>query len=246
MGLKKRLLSWANRLLAPFRVSLVSRWGLFENYIPLSRTEQDARKAGMSIGDYIDSKNNYLGATQETIDRVASFGVFDQPIIRVCEIGPGSGRYLEKIKVRCQPSSYEIYETAVDWRQRLVRLYGVTAWDANGSSLAQTPDRSVDLVHAHRVFEGLPVLTCLEYFSEAARVIRPGGWFFFDVLTEECLTSDLTKSWIDSGWRWIVSMFPKQFLVDRMKEEGLKFIGSFVLPMKPGVGEYLIFQKRGV
>ena len=242
MAIKKKALAWVNRLLAPFGVSLVGRWGIFANYIPLSQTERRARRAGMSIGEYIDWKNNYPGATQETIDRLAAFGVFDQRVGSVCEIGPGSGRYLEKIVGRCHPDSYEIYETASEWRDRLVRLHGVTARETDGLSLAQTNDHSVDLVHAHRVFEGLPVLTCLRYFEEAARVVRPGGWVFFDALTEECLTPELRKSWIASGWSWVVSMFPKQFLVEMMRGLGLSFVGSFTVPMRPGLSEYMIFR----
>jgi SAM-dependent methyltransferase len=243
MGQRKALLKLVNRLLAPLGASVVGRWVMFSNYIPLAQTEREARRAGMSIGDYIDTKNNYPGATKETIDRVATFGVFERPVSRICEIGPGSGRYLEKVKERCPGALYEIYETADDWKRRLVRQYGVTARETDGRTLAQTPDGAVDIIHAHRVFEGLPVMTCLQYFEEAGRVMRPGGWFFFDVLTEECLTPELTRSWIDSGWNWIVSMFPKRFLVERMKQLGLDCRGSFILPMRPGVGEYMIFQK---
>jgi hypothetical protein len=243
MEFRKPALRWADRLVNSLGLSLVRRWGLFSHYIPLRKTLRGARKAKMSVGEYIDWKNNYPGATQETIDRVAAFGVFDQPIQRVCEIGPGSGRYLEKVMARCHPDSYEIYETAVPWKRRLVQLYGVRAQNTDGVSLSSTPDCSVDLVHGHRVFEGLPVITCLRYFAEAARVVRPGGWLVFDVLTEACLTPEMTNNWVTSGSNWIVSMFPKQFLIDLMKGDGLAYVGSFILPMRPALSEYLIFRK---
>jgi len=31
----------------------------------------------------------------------------------------------------------------------------------------------------------------------------------------------------------IVTMFPKQFVIERMKENGLAFIGGFIVPMRP-------------
>jgi len=43
-------------------------------------------------------------------------------------------------------------------------------------------------------------VTALGYFQEAARVLREGGWLFFDVLTEACLTPETTKRWLESGW----------------------------------------------
>jgi hypothetical protein len=69
-----------------------------ENFIPIEQTLREASRAGLSVGDYIDSvMNNTPGATQLTIDGMHRLGVFDQKIDTICEIGPGSGRYLEKI-----------------------------------------------------------------------------------------------------------------------------------------------------
>jgi len=39
-------------------------------------------------------------------------GVFDGEIERVCEIGPGTGRYLDKVLKLAKPTYCEIYETA--------------------------------------------------------------------------------------------------------------------------------------
>src|SRR5574339_170138 len=82
-----------------------------QNYINLRKTLLDAGAAGLSLGDYIDITFNVPGATQATIENMAGLGIFQQTVERVCEIGPGSGRYLEKIISICHPQYYEIYET---------------------------------------------------------------------------------------------------------------------------------------
>jgi hypothetical protein len=78
----------------------------YRDYIPLKETIEAASKAGMSVGDYIDFRHNVPGSTQNTIDKLKDLGVFQTEINRVCEIGPGSGRYLEKILAICKPDYY--------------------------------------------------------------------------------------------------------------------------------------------
>ena len=93
----------------------------FKFYIPFQKTLVDAKKCGLSVGDYIEMKYNVPGTPQYTIDQMTELGVFDSPIKHICEIGPGSGRYLEKVMKVCSPDSYEIYETAGDWKERLIK-----------------------------------------------------------------------------------------------------------------------------
>ena len=107
-SLAKRALNWAA---APLGVKIVSThdWSNTRNFIPFEITIKAAQGAGLSIGDYIDSViNNIPGATQATIDGMSRLGVFSGQIAKVVEIGPGSGRYLEKTIEACSPSQYEI------------------------------------------------------------------------------------------------------------------------------------------
>ena len=63
-----------------------------------------------------------------------------------------SGRYLAKTMRRCSPCSYEIYETAPDWRAWLTRTYGVVAHVPDLRTMSDTPSLSVDLAQARKVF----------------------------------------------------------------------------------------------
>ncbi len=155
----------------------------FRDYIPFAETLAGAQSKGLSVGDYIDETFGRAGVTKETIDHLVRSGVLHSGVRRVCEIGPGSGRYLALVTQTCSPDRYEIYETAVQWRDYLVRQYSVLAQPSDGSSLSATPDRSVDLVHAHKVFPGLPFLVAQRYFREMARVATIGGRVVFDAPT---------------------------------------------------------------
>jgi hypothetical protein len=86
------------------------------SYQPLKQTLKMAKKEGLSVGDYLDKKFQLPGVTQSTVDQMASFGILNKDIKRVCEIGPGSGRYLEKVQRLCSPDSYEVYETTPNGR----------------------------------------------------------------------------------------------------------------------------------
>jgi hypothetical protein len=119
----------------------------------------------------------------------------------VVEIGPGTGRYLEKMLRAGHPSRYKIYETAGPWSAYLVKKYNATLQPTDGYSLSGTADGSADWVHAHKVFSTVPFMVTCCYWHEMARVIRPGGWAGFDVLTERCLSAEALQTWARSGVR---------------------------------------------
>ncbi len=233
-----------NGVLALLDLELIRRSGDASNYIPFRKTIADAKRSGMNVGDYVDSRFNVPGSTKLTIDRMAQSGVFRDPVRRVVEIGPGTGRYLEKVLEQCKPESYEIYETASDWRKRLQQLYPVIAHVPDGRTLGSTPDDSIDLVHAHKVFSSLQVSTVCRYLEEMARVSAPNGWVVFDVLTEECLTMDELKKWYANGASYANSMLPRRFLLDRLGGLGLTYVGDYFIPMRPGITHYFVFRKH--
>lgn len=244
VSFRRRLLQSVNQALALGGVELVRVGKEFQDYIPLKQTLADAEKAGLPLGDYIDQRFNVPGTTQATIDKMAELGVFANGLNKVCEIGPGSGRYLEKVVNLCKPRYYEIYETSQDWREWLVKTYMVVAQNTDGASLSSTPSDSMDLVHTHKVLYGNPIMIICRYFSEMARVTRSGGCLVFDLITEGCLTDELIDMWIRSDVDHAHSMTGKQFAIDYFSRHEFDYLGSFIMPLVPGVTEYVVFKKR--
>jgi hypothetical protein len=222
-------------------------WGDVGQFIPLEETLAGAREAHLPVGEYIDAKHNVPGATQNTHDRLCELGVFNGRIDRVCEIGPGSGRFLERTVQACKPSYYEIYETAGPWADWLVSTYKVIPQPADGVTLAHTPSHSVDLVQAHKVFVCLLFLNTCSYFTEIVRVTRPGAWVVFDVMTENCMDNNNVSMWLKTGvnTRAYPEIIPKKFVTDFFEGHGFGFVASFLVPMKPGKTECMVFR-RGI
>ncbi|WP_190085885.1 methyltransferase domain-containing protein [Streptomyces longisporoflavus] len=221
--------------------------GGVDDFIPFEATMRAARAAGLSVGDYIDEvMNGTPGATQSTIDELRTLGVFAADPGTVLEIGPGSGRYLEKTVKECAPSRYEIYETAEPWANYLVDTYSVVARPTEGCSLGPTPDASVDLVQAHKVFNTLTFLSTCRYFFEMARVTRPGGRIVFDVMTEGCLDPAAVRAWVSKGGEGHDSYpaaMPRQACVDLFATLGCNLEASFLAPMGFASTEVLVFGK---
>jgi hypothetical protein len=223
-------------------------WDDYETFLPFQTTLAESAKAGLSVGDYVDLKHNVPGATQATIDQMAAHGVFEHKIESVCEIGPGSGRYLEKTLRACSPGRYEIYETAGNWANYLVAKYGVVLQPTDGSSLCHTASDSMDLVQALKVFVCTTFLTTCRYLTKMARVARVSARVVFDVITETCMDEQTVDRWITSRIHDLRSglypaVVPKQHVIDFLGRRHLAFAGSFVVPMKPGKTECMVFVK---
>jgi len=242
--------SVVNRSLAPIGIRIASvadhDWSDSANFIPFHQTMERASAAKMSVGDYVDAvMNGVPGSSQNTIDKMAALGVFSGGLQTVVEIGPGTGRYLEKTLRAGHPSRYEIYETAGPWSAYLVKKYNVTLQPADGYSLSSTADGSADLVHAHKVFSSVPFMVTCCYWQEMARVIRPGGWAVFDILTERCLDSKAIQIWAGSGVRngSYPAVTPRDSAVGFFTGRGFTLAGSFIVPMPPGTTELLVFKR---
>ncbi|MFF3940951.1 methyltransferase domain-containing protein [Streptomyces phaeofaciens] len=222
--------------------------GGVDDFLPFEATMRAARAAGLSVGDHIDEvMNGTPGATQSTIDELRALGVFAAGPNTVLEIGPGSGRYLEKTLKECSPDRYEIYETAAPWADYLVNTFGVVAQPTAGSSLAPTPDGSIDLVQAHKVFNTVTFLCASRYFFEMARVTRPGGRIVFDVMTETCLEPAVVRAWATQGGAGHDSYpaaMPRQTCVDLFATLGCSLQAGFLAPMGVASTEVLVFKKE--
>jgi hypothetical protein len=246
-SLAKGAVNW---VIGPLGMEVVRKdqhdWSDTRNFIPIGDTLAGAKRAGLSVGDYIDTVlNNIPGATQSTVDEMEKLGVFAAPVKTVLEIGPGSGRYLEKTVAVCSPGRYEIYETSQPWASFLVGEYGVIEQPTDGSALASTPDASCDLVHAHKVFSSIPFMPSVKYWGEMVRVARGGAHIVFDIMTEACLDPGTLRKWAASGidnGAYPAAM-PRKAATDFFTASGCTLVGSFLVPMGHGHTETFVFRK---
>jgi hypothetical protein len=245
LGFKSRLLRRVNTHLKRRGFEIVRPWHNenIKSYLPFQETLAAAGKVGLSIGDYIDAAHQRPGATQETIDKLVGLGILKKGVRRICEIGSGSGRYLQKTLEICQPEYCEVYETDQDWVEWLARTYKVTAQPADGISLGPTPSGTVDLILAHKLFVYVPFVTTCMYFAEMARVVGPRGAVAFDIVSEECMDEKTVKLWAALKYAY-PCMMPRQYAIDFMHRLGLTFEASFFSFLKPGRSEYMVFTKR--
>jgi hypothetical protein len=220
----------------------------FSEFIAFKETLKSAKAAGLSVGDYVERKYNPgpRCATDQTIDGMTSLGVFDNPLERICELGPGSGRYLVRTIARSHPRHYEVYETAAEWRNWLVEEHGIVSRRCDGRTLAETESGSIALVQAHKLFPGLPFLMTVSYFLEMARVIQNGGWVVFDIMDEACFSSTHLKAWFDANpwdWDWSPHLVDRDFTVELFADRGISLVGSFQVPLFPAITECMVFRK---
>jgi hypothetical protein len=220
----------------------------FSEFIAFKETVKAAKAAGLSVGDYIERKHTggSQTPTDRTIEGMASLGVFESPLERICELGPGSGRYLERTMKRSQPQLYEIYETSAEWRDWLLAQHKIVSRKCDGVTLSETESGSVGLVQAHKLFPGLPFLTTVSYLQEMARIAKNRGWVVFDIMTEACFTPDYLKAWFEVepwDWDWAPHLVAKDFTVKLFQDRGLSFVGSFLVPLFPAVTECMVFRK---
>jgi len=220
----------------------------FSEFISFKETIAGAKAAGVSVGDYIERKHSTgpRSPLDQTIDGLAALGLFNSSIEKVCELGPGSGRYLERIRALCKPRLYEIYETSSEWRNWLVEHYGVVPRSCDGRTLVETMNGSIGLVHAHKVFPGTPFLITASYFREMARIVRDDGWVVFDIMTESCFSREHLDAWFKADpwqWEWSPRMTGRDYTIKMFAERGIALAGSFQVPLFPAVTECMVFRK---
>jgi Methyltransferase domain len=221
-------------------------WSNVADFIPFDTTMKAAKDAGLSVGDYIDTvMSKTPGVTRLTIDNLVSIGVYSGAVNWVVEIGPGSGRYVEKTLSVCSPSKYEIYETATKWGSYVAEKFEVLLQPTDGHSLKATPSDSADVVQAFKVFTTIPFSKTSQYWLEMIRVTRQGGWVVFDAVTEPCLDTKSVELWanagIDNGSH--PALLPRSVALNYFKERGFSCLGSFVVPMSPGTCATFAFRK---
>ena len=245
MTIRTKLVKPVNGLLRPLHMQLVSGTSVdpaIKDFIPARKTIAAAEKAGLPLGEYIDVTFVQPGVTSQTIDAIFELGELPSTAETICEIGPGSGRFAEKVIEKLSPRRYEIYETARDWLPRLEQLPNAVIQSCDGHTLSGTADGSVDLVHAHKVFVYLEFHTTAGYLEEMARVARPGGGVVaFDIVTEDCLDDAIVADWVQTASFY--RPVPRAWVAEFMQRRGLTLRGSEFVPLRPGKSELLVFRR---
>lgn len=251
MSVMGRLQRGVNGALRPLGIQMVRGFTtdpLISPFLPARRTIKRATEAGLSVGDYLDNYSSEPGATAETVEAMLeASGLHDATDVgRVLEIGPGSGRYTARVMSALRPRAYEVYETAPDWIRYLRGEFpGLTFHPADGHTLGSTGSSTVDLVHSHKLLCYIPFVTAVCYLDEMARVVRPGGTAAFDLITDDCMDSQMTKTWLAEPMRGaIYSVAPRDWVLRFMAQRDLELAGSHFVPLSGGRTELLVF-KRG-
>jgi len=212
-----------------------------QGYILAKETINSAKKEKLSVCDYVEKKWDQIGETQKVINNMEKFGAFKFNNPTVCEIGAGTGRYMEKVIEKCNPSRYESYETAKDWATWLQKEYPIISQPTDGFSLKYTSDKSMDLIHAHGVFVYLKFLDNIRYFNEMIRVIKPNGIIIFDCYTEKCMTTELLNNWLHSKHNFPVVM-PNDYVIRYFEKFNFKLAGNFINAHGQGKSKYFVFK----
>jgi SAM-dependent methyltransferase len=243
-SLRTKLAKPVNNALRPLHVQLMpgtSPDPAIKDFLPARKTIVAAQKAGLPLGAYIDRTFAQPGATSQAVQAMLELADLRDKCGTVCEIGPGSGRFAEEIIAALSPDRYEIYETARDWLPWLSRLPNAVIQECDGHTLSMTPDGSVDLVHAQKVFVYCEFFTTAGYLEEMARVVRPGGTVAFDIVTEDCLDDKTVREWVRMAAFY--RPVPREWAVEFMRRHGLALRGSHFSPLPPGSTELLVFRR---
>ena len=145
------------------------------------RARRDARRfieCGRS-----GSEDSFWSSGRRDLDDLVLRGVSLDPSAAVLEIGCGIGRLLKPLSERVAQA------TGVDISGEMIRLGREALADRpnvrlerTGGDLSVVADQSLDLVFSHIVFQHVPSRAAISrYFAEAARVLKPGGVFRFQV-----------------------------------------------------------------
>jgi SAM-dependent methyltransferase len=235
-----------NRILNIFGYKAVPK-GL--GYLSAREVVTKARQKNLSLCEYLEENN--VGGVGKRRDLIINALQQYLPLrlTNVLEIGAGTGMYLERIVELCSPTTYEVYETSLEWVGYLNQVYsertGLKCHNADGSSLRGTTSASVDAAFCHGVFVYLPLITTIGYLEEMVRVTKPEGWIIFDCFLTQNFGVDIVKQWQSDPYRYT---FPVAISEDLIKEflakYGLICVGRFDTPYHASFSTYFVLRKR--
>lgn len=219
-------------------------------FLDAEQTVSAAKKQELSVCEYLENAENDIrkrGRRDRIIKELETVGIFAH-LRHVCEIGAGTGRYLEKVIDLGRPIVYEVYETNIGWTKFLSAEYNgrngckVVCHPADGHTLNYTADAICDLVHSHAVFVYLPLLQTLEYLKESVRICRPGGFIVFDYYPAESFTLTIAENWLKGPHRFPV-VIPDILLNEFAQKHQLQTIHKFPEIYGSGQVTYILWQK---
>jgi len=243
MSFKSRLRSAVNRCLSPFGWQLGRSEPFRHAYIDAAMTLREAAKSGLSVSAYLKRMWNSEAQVREVGELMATAGALSATTQHVCEIGAGTGIYLEETLQRTKPDYVEVYEPNHGWAAYLREHFPVVTQACDGEHLGGTPDSSMDLVAAHGVFVYTPFLVSMSYVAEAARVLRAGRYLVFDVACDHCFSGADVDWWLASPQRY-PAFLSCTVAATYAAHHGLEQVQERVCGQGPGRTHYLIFRKR--
>ncbi len=98
--IKSLVTSGTNRALRPLGVQMVrgsSADPAIRSFLSARKTIAAARRAGLSLSDYIDQFSAEPGTTASTVEAMLRLAELRGHVDRICEIGAGTGRYAERV-----------------------------------------------------------------------------------------------------------------------------------------------------
>jgi SAM-dependent methyltransferase len=211
-------------------------------YIRCPETITAAQAHSRSVVEHVEAEWGIAASVRQIVERMSRAGCFERARM-ICEIGPGTGRYLEKVRRHCPDSRYVIYETDLEWAAWLEREHGVLRREADGLSLRQEPSGSCDLVHAHGVMVYLPLVHAHRYFIEMLRVVAPGGFIVFDFYDAADWDTVMVDECIHGGWDWAVVQAAETIRA-RFEHAGARLVDDFRIAanLEPTSSRYHIWK----
>jgi SAM-dependent methyltransferase len=189
-------------------------------YSPRAVKRLDSRN--IDVNTLIEEAARYqskYGQRDRICERVTS-NLSLKNIKNVLEVGPGTGRFTNKILELLNPSKYYVIETSKPWRKYLMKKFGsnpTTQFFApipTGHDFSSIESNSIDLLHGHGVFVYLNHVTMYSYLLESIRVIAPGGYLYLEYFSIEKCTSEILDNWHKSI-HWF-PIFQSDEIVDRL------------------------------
>jgi SAM-dependent methyltransferase len=135
-----------------------------------------------------------------TLDAILPPDIIAEPVTAICEVGGAWGSTMKYLIDRFRPEKYFNFEIDGGYAEWTARTFGSITMPTDGETLAGIDDSSIDIVACEDVLPWVPPLKAFSYFSEFARVVRPGGIIFFNVLIAERVTKERAAVLLTEGF----------------------------------------------
>lgn len=242
MSIQRTLKNSANRLLAPLGLQLARSEPFRHAYLDKNETVLAAKEKNLSVSAYVQELWGSGALVRETMERMQKLGALTSATQTICEIGAGTGQFVEETLRVVKPLRYEVYEANHGWAEFLSQNYPVVIQPCDGVSLAATPNNSVDLVTSHGVFVYTAFLTTMSYLREIARVLKVGGYAFVDVACQHCFSPTDVEHWLAGEQRY-PAFLSCDFVQSHCESLGLKGRAEYMCGAGPGRTHYLLLEK---